>query len=73
MLYTLPEDPRYRIRLACLREDYLLSTKASAALKTAETSTQRAYVCLLTYQLLKSKVFYTYLVLTLKIEESSSG
>jgi hypothetical protein len=39
VLYTLPEDPRYRIRLVCLREDDLLSSKASVALKTAETST----------------------------------
>jgi hypothetical protein len=40
VLYTLPEDARYRIRLVCFREDYLLSTNASAALKTAETSTR---------------------------------
>jgi hypothetical protein len=39
VLYTLPEDPRYRIRLVCLRENDLLSSKASAALKTADIST----------------------------------
>jgi hypothetical protein len=41
----LPEDPRYRMRLVCLREDYLLSTKSSAALKTAETSTDYIEPC----------------------------
>jgi hypothetical protein len=38
----LPEDPRYHTRLVCLREDGMVSIKASAALKTAETSTETA-------------------------------
>ena len=37
--YTYFPKVHDTIRLVCLREDDLLSTKASAALKTAETST----------------------------------
>jgi hypothetical protein len=37
VLYTLPNCPRYHIRLGAFQGDGKIATKASAALKTAET------------------------------------